>query len=43
MPLGTAPNGAPVGLSLIGAPGADRTLLALAAAIDAERQAESRH
>lgn len=37
MPLATAPDGAPIGLSLIGAPGADRTLLALAAAIDAER------
>lgn len=38
MPLATAPDGAPIGLSLIGAPGADRTLLALAAAIDADRQ-----
>tara|TARA_R110002020_G_scaffold36894_24_gene110974 strand:+ start:13068 stop:14273 length:1206 start_codon:yes stop_codon:yes gene_type:complete len=39
MPLATAPDGAPIGLSLIGAPGADRTLLALAAAIDADRAA----
>lgn len=33
MPLARTRDGAPVGLSLIGAPGADRTLLALAATI----------
>lgn len=41
MPLAAMPDGAPIGVSLIGAPGADRTLLALAAAIDAERTTES--
>jgi len=34
LPLARCRDGAPVGLSLIGSPGADRTLLALAAAID---------